>query len=133
VGKHLEKLRLIKRWGIRTALLSDWNGKNFDLVVDATGSAAGLALAMKATRPRGTLVLKTTIAGEHQASLAPLVINEIRVVGSRCGPFAPALDALKEQTVIVAPLIERVYPLSQGIEAVDHAGRPGAGKILLRP
>jgi threonine dehydrogenase-like Zn-dependent dehydrogenase len=133
VGKHPQKLQRIRRWGIRTALLSDWDGKNFDLVVDATGSAAGFALAMKATRPRGTLVLKTTIAGEHQAALAPLVINEIRVVGSRCGPFAPALDALKEQTVIVAPLIERVYPLSQGIEAVDHAGRPGAGKILLRP
>ena len=133
VGKHPEKLKLIKRWGIRTMLLADWQAKQFDLVVEATGSASGLELAMKAVRPRGTLVLKTTLAGAHPTSLAPLVINEIHVVGSRCGPFAPALDALAEKAVDVTPLIEQVYPLSQGVEAIDHAGRPGAGKILLRP
>jgi threonine dehydrogenase-like Zn-dependent dehydrogenase len=133
VGKHSEKLKLIKRWGIRTMLLPDWQAKQFDLVVEATGSLDGLELAMKAVRPRGTLVLKTTLAGAHSTSLAPLVINEIHVVGSRCGPFAPALDALKEKTVAVTELIEKVYPLSQGVEAIDHAGRPGARKILLRP
>ena len=87
VGKHLDKLKLIKRSGVRTMLLSDWKPKQFDVVVEATGSPSGLQLAMSAVRPRGTLVLKTTIAGEHKVLLAPLVINEITVVGSRCGPF----------------------------------------------
>ena len=133
VGKHPDKLKLIKRSGVRTMLLSDWKPKQFDVVVEATGSPSGLQLAMSAVRPRGTLVLKTTIAGEHKVSLAPLVINEITVVGSRCGPFAPALDALRERSVSVTPMIEKIYPLSEGIEAVAHAGKPGARKILLQP
>jgi threonine dehydrogenase-like Zn-dependent dehydrogenase len=133
IGKHSDKLNLIKRFGVRTMLLSDWQPKQFDVVVDATGSASGLQLAMSAIRPRGTLVLKTTIAGEHKVSLAPLVINEITTVGSRCGPFAPALDALQQRSVSVTPLIEKIYPLSEGIQAVVHAGKPGARKILLRP
>ena len=132
VGKHPDKLKLIKRSGVRTMLLSDWKPKQFDVVVEATGSPSGLQLAMSAVRPRGTLVLKTTIAGEHKVSLAPLVINEITVVGSRCGPFAPALDALRERSVSVTPLIEKIYPLGEGIEAVAHARKPGARKILLQ-
>lgn len=132
LGKHPDNLKLIRRFGIRTMLLSDWEHKPFDVVVDATGSASGLQLAMSAVRPRGTLVLKTTIAGEHKVSLAPLVVNEITTVGSRCGPFAPALDALQQRSVSVTPLIEKIYPLSDGIEAVAHAGKPGARKILLR-
>ena len=133
VGKHPDKLKLIKRSGVKTMLLSDWKPKQFDVVVEATGSPSGLQLAMGAVRPRGTLVLKTTIAGEHKVSLAPLVINEITVVGSRCGPFAPALDALRERSVSVTPLIEKVYPLSEGVEAIAHAGKPSARKILLQP
>ncbi|HEX2262094.1 MAG TPA: zinc-binding dehydrogenase, partial [Candidatus Binatia bacterium] len=133
LGKHEDKLKLIKRSGVRTMLLSDWQSKPFDVVVEATGSASGLELAMSAIRPRGTLVLKSTIAGEHRVSLAPLVINEITVVGSRCGIFPPALEALSEKTISVTPMIEKIYPLSEGIEAVAHAGKPGACKILLRP
>jgi len=133
VGKHPDKLKLIKRFGVRTILLNDWVPKQFDIVLEATGSDSGLQLAMSAVRPRGTLVLKSTIAGEHRVSLAPLVINEITVVGSRCGPFIPALDALREKSVSVTPLIEKIYPLNEGIEAVAQAGRPGARKILLRP
>lgn len=133
LGKHPDNLKLIKRFGIRTMLLSDRVPKQFDVVVEATGSASGLQLAMSAVRPRGTLVLKTTIGGEHKVSLAPLVINEITTVGSRCGPFAPALDALQQRSVSVTPLIEKIYPLSDGIDAVVHAGKPGARKILLRP
>jgi threonine dehydrogenase-like Zn-dependent dehydrogenase len=133
VGKHPDKLKLIQRSGVRTMLLNDWKPKQFDVVVEATGSPSGLQLAMSAVRPRGTLVLKTTIAGEHKVSLAPLVINEITVVGSRCGPFAPALDSLRERSVSVTPMIEKIYPMSEGVEAVAHAGKPGARKILLRP
>jgi threonine dehydrogenase-like Zn-dependent dehydrogenase len=132
LGKYPDKLKLVKRSGIRTMLLSDWQPKQFDVVVEATGSPSGLELAMRAVRPRGTLVLKSTIAGEHKVSLAPLVINEITVVGSRCGPFAPAVDALKERSVSVTSLIEKIYPLSEGVEAVAHAGSPGARKILLQ-
>ena len=133
VGKHPEKLKLIKQRGIRTEPLGDWQGKLFDVVVEATGSPSGLELALGAMRPRGTLVLKSTIAGNHDASLAPLVINEITVIGSRCGPFAPALEALAEKIVSVTPLVEKVYPLADGLAAVAHAARPGSRKILLRP
>jgi threonine dehydrogenase-like Zn-dependent dehydrogenase len=133
LGKHRDKLELIKRAGVRTMLLNDWQPRLFDVVVEATGSAVGLELAISAVRPRGTLVLKSTIAGAHQVSLAPLVINEINLIGSRCGIFSDALEALDASQVSVVPLIEQVYPLEQGIEAIQHAARPGARKILLRP
>lgn len=133
VGKHEDKLTLIKRAGVRTALLQDWKPAKFDVVVEATGSESGLQLAIGAVRPRGTLVLKSTIAGAHSLSLAPLVINEITVVGSRCGLFAPALSALAQKSVSVTPLIEKIYPLKDGVQAVEHAGRAGTRKILLRP
>jgi threonine dehydrogenase-like Zn-dependent dehydrogenase len=133
LGKHQDKLKLIQRSGVRTILLNDWKPSLFDVVVEATGSAAGLELAISAVRPRGTLVLKSTIAGAHQVSLAPIVINEIHLIGSRCGVFPDALDALAADRVSVAPLIEEVYPLEQGVQAIQHAGRPGARKILLRP
>ncbi|HUC98289.1 MAG TPA: alcohol dehydrogenase catalytic domain-containing protein, partial [Candidatus Polarisedimenticolaceae bacterium] len=94
LGKHPDKLELIKRTGVRTMLLDDWRPHFFDVVVEATGSAAGLELAISAVRPRGTLVLKSTIAGAHQVSLAPVVINEINLIGSRCGVFPDALEAL---------------------------------------
>jgi threonine dehydrogenase-like Zn-dependent dehydrogenase len=133
LGKYPDKLRLIKRCAVRTVLLDDWKRKLFDIVVEATGAASGLQLAMSAVRPRGTLVLKSTIAGDHQLSLAPLVINEINVVGSRCGPFPNALKALAERSVSVTPLIEKVYTLDHGIDAFRHAASPGARKILLQP
>ncbi len=133
LGKHRDKLELIKRAGVRTMLLNDWKPRLLDVVVEATGSAVGLELAISAVRPRGTLVLKSTIAGAHQVSLAPLVINEINLVGSRCGVFPDALEALAVNHVSVAPLIEQVYPLEHGIEAIQHAERHGARKILLRP
>jgi threonine dehydrogenase-like Zn-dependent dehydrogenase len=133
LGKHREKLALTKKSGVRTRLLNDWKSSAFDVVVEATGSASGLELALGAVRPRGTLVLKSTIAGAHRLSLAPLVINEITVIGSRCGLFTPALEALEEKTVSVTPLIEKVYPLREGVEAVAHAAKTGTHKILLRP
>lgn len=133
LGKHPDKLELIKRTGVRTMLLNNWKPRLFDVVVEATGSAAGLELAISAVRPRGTLVLKSTIAEAHQVSLAPVVINEINLIGSRCGVFSDALEALGAGQVSVAPLIEQLYPLEQGVEAIQHAGRTGARKILLRP
>ncbi|MGE5059649.1 MAG: alcohol dehydrogenase catalytic domain-containing protein, partial [Betaproteobacteria bacterium] len=85
IGKHSDKLALLDNVGVRTRLLENWQPHLFDIVVEATGSSSGFELALSAVRPRGTLVLKSTIAGKHQVSLAPVVINEINVIGSRCG------------------------------------------------
>jgi len=132
VGKHADKLKLAKGAGVRTVLLADWKPKLFDIVVEATGSTSGLEAALAAVRPRGTLVLKSTVASAHNLSLAPLVINEVTVVGSRCGVFPPALEALARKKIAVTPLIEKVYPLGEGLAAVAQAGKRGARKILLR-
>jgi threonine dehydrogenase-like Zn-dependent dehydrogenase len=131
VGKHPHKLHFLRTRGVSTTLLTDWHPTPADVVVEATGSTTGLALAIAAVRPRGTLVLKSTVAAVHALSLAPLVIHEVTVIGSRCGPFAPALRALERQQVAVTPLIERIYPLGAGMEAIAHATRSGTQKILL--
>jgi threonine dehydrogenase-like Zn-dependent dehydrogenase len=133
LGKHADKLQLIKNAGVRTIELSGWKPRVFDVVVEATGSASGFELALSAVRPRGTVILKSTIAGSHQLSLAPIVINEINVIGSRCGPFADALEALAAKRVSVTPLVEQIYSITDGVEALRQAGRTGARKILLRP
>ena len=119
VGKHAANLALVAGRGVATTPL------------DATGSVGGLALAMAAVRPRGRLVLKSTVADRHELSLAPLVINEVTVVGSRCGPFPPAVRALTDGTVAVTPLIDSTFPLTAGVEALAHAARPGVRKVLL--
>jgi threonine dehydrogenase-like Zn-dependent dehydrogenase len=132
VGKHPEKLAMVKKHGVRTVLLSDWRPQWADIVIDATGSTTGLEMALGAVRPRGTLVLKSTVANQHSLSLAPLVINEVTVIGSRCGLFPPALDALARKKVSVTPMIEKIYPLSEGLDAVAHAGSAGVCKVLLK-
>jgi threonine dehydrogenase-like Zn-dependent dehydrogenase len=133
IGKHADKLALIKKAGVRTIRLDDWERRLFDIVVEATGSASGLELALSAVRPRGTLILKSTLAGIHQISLATIVINEINLIGSRCGPFPDALDALAAKQVSVRPLIEETYSLSEAVAAIDHAAKARTRKILLRP
>ena len=132
VGRHDAKLALAKKVGMRAVNLSDWQSQAVDLVVEATGSPTGLQLAMAAVRPRGTLVLKSTLAENHTLSLAPLVINEVTVVGSRCGLFPPALEALAHTRIPVAALIEAAYPLSAGLQALNHAAQRGTRKVLLR-
>ena len=132
VGKHPDKLGFLKKHGLGTCLLADWKPSAADIVVEATGSEAGLALAIETVRPRGRLVLKSTLATQHCLSLAPLVIHEVTVVGSRCGVFPPALEALRHKRVSVSPLIHNVYPLAQGVEAVHQAARAGTLKIVLR-
>jgi len=106
-------------------------GGPFPVVVDATGSPLGLKSALELVEPRGTIVLKTTTREAPPESLARIVIDEIRVVGSRCGRFAPALEALARGQLDPMPLIHGRLPLEQGVEALDRAGRPGALKILL--
>ena len=108
--------------------------RTFDVVADCTGSRTGLPTALGLVRPCGTVVLKTTVAGTYEADLAPIVIDEVRVVGSRCGPFPKAIAALAEGRVDVGPLISaRIYPLDDAEEAPSRPpGRRGAGKIIMR-
>jgi threonine dehydrogenase-like Zn-dependent dehydrogenase len=132
VGKHQQKLDVLKSLGIATMLLADTQlDATMGVVVDCTGSASGLPTALQLVRPRGTIVLKTTVAGTQDVALAPIVINEVTVVGSRCGPFDRALAALAEGRVQVAPLISRRFDLSQGIEALETARTPPVLKVLL--
>jgi threonine dehydrogenase-like Zn-dependent dehydrogenase len=126
-GRHADKLALAERLGIGTGPPSP----GADLVVDATGSSAGLAAALGLVRPRGTIVLKTTVGEEHRLDLAKAVIDEITVVGSRCGPFAPALAALAGGTVSVDPLVDRVFPLDDALAAFERAATPGVLKVLI--
>jgi threonine dehydrogenase-like Zn-dependent dehydrogenase len=104
-----------------------------DVVVECTGQPAGYRRARELLRPRGTLVLKSTYHGLVEADLSRLVVDEIQVVGSRCGPFPPAIRLLSQGLVDVLPLIEAEYPLDEGMAAFEHAQRRGALKVLVRP
>jgi threonine dehydrogenase-like Zn-dependent dehydrogenase len=132
VGKHTEKLALLSGAGIATKLLADVEpDHNADIVVDCTGSPTGLPMALSLVRPRGTIVLKTTVAGEQTLALAPIVIDEVTIVGSRCGPFDRALAALGAGDVSVLPLISARYGLSDGVAAIEHARSRPSLKVLI--
>lgn len=105
----------------------------FDTVVEATGSAEGLRQAVGMTKPRGTLVMKSTVHGLVSLDTAPVIVHEITLVGSRCGRFAPALRLLKSGRVDVRPMIHDVMPLSEAARAFDRAAERGVLKVLLRP
>jgi threonine dehydrogenase-like Zn-dependent dehydrogenase len=131
VGRHAWKLELLSRLGIATGLDTDQVEPGADVVVEATGRAEGLARALELVRPEGTVVLKTTVAGTTPLHFARPVINEIRIVGSRCGPFRPALEALALGTVEVRPMISESYDLADGVQAMARAEDPGVMKVLL--
>jgi threonine dehydrogenase-like Zn-dependent dehydrogenase len=133
VGRHPEKLAILRVRGIEAVHERDWRGKRAPLVVEATGSAQGFERAVAATLPRGTLVLKSTLAERPAVDLAPLVIHEISVVGSRCGPFPPALRALELGSVDVLPLVCERVPLAAADDALRRAAQPGALKVLVEP
>jgi alcohol dehydrogenase len=135
VGKHAEKLELCGKWGVKHRLLEDVGlRQDQDIVVDCTGSAEGLVTAMKMVRPRGKIVLKTTVApGSAAIDLSPLVIHEIQLIGSRCGPFSEALAALGGQKIDVLSLISRRMKLSEGVEALKASKRKDVVKVLLEP
>jgi len=132
VGKHQEKLALIDALGIETALVANLPANHLaDLVVDCTGSETGLPTALALVRPRGTIVLKTTVAGTQQMPWAPIVIDEVTIVGSRCGPFDRALEALEAGSISVLPMISERFDLSDGVSAIDAARRGGVLKVLI--
>jgi threonine dehydrogenase-like Zn-dependent dehydrogenase len=109
---------------------ADSLARQFDLVVDATGAPEGFARAQTLVRPRGTLVLKSTFHGETPVAFSPLVVDEITIVGSRCGPFQTAIDALASRRIDVAPLIDGIYPLERFADAFERA-RGGRKQILM--
>jgi threonine dehydrogenase-like Zn-dependent dehydrogenase len=124
VGKHDAKLQILRDMGIDTVLLPENPpDRSADLVVDCTGSETGLTAALRLVRPRGTIVLKTTVAGTQTLAWAPFVIDEVTLIGSRCGPFPRAIDALARGEVNVGPLIQDRLPLERGVEALALAAR----------
>jgi len=132
VGKHAAKLEAAEKQGIQTVLADEFvPSAQADVVVDATGSPSGFELAMRTVRPRGTIVLKSTFAANDGLNLAPVVINELTVVGSRCGPFPDALRELATGQVDVSALITGRLPLSQGPAALAAAQEPHAIKVLI--
>jgi len=133
-GKHERKLRVLESLGIETTTsVSEDERWRYDVVVEVTGRESGLKTAIELVRPRGTIVLKSTIAGDYRIDLAPVVVNEVRIVGSRCGQFPPAIAALRRRIVDVKRLIDRVYPLEDHREAFDAAASPDTLKVLLKP
>jgi alcohol dehydrogenase len=131
VGRHPERWEMLRRQGIHaTTDAAELGERRWDVVVDCTGSAAGFDVARRLTRPRGRMVLKSTFHGNLDLDLAPLVVDEITIVGSRCGPFGAALRVLERGLVETEPMIHAIYPLDQAEEAFE-ASR-GALKVLLR-
>ena len=132
VGRHPRKLAHLAARGIATQT-DPPPVRRADAVVECTGRREGLQAAVAALRPRGTLVLKSTFAGETSVNLSTIVVDEITVVGSRCGPFEPALAALGTGAVAVAPLIDARFPLADAVAAIARAQVPGTLKVLLQP
>src|SRR6266850_5403077 len=137
IGKHPEKLRIAERRGIETASAKAGakRKREFDVVVEASGSSSGFSGALELLRPRGVLVLKSTFEGVGTAEFdrTRLVVDEITILGSRCGRFAPALDLLKKGAIDIDSLISEEYPLARGVYAMERAGTKGALKVFLRP
>jgi threonine dehydrogenase-like Zn-dependent dehydrogenase len=124
---------LLAGWGIRAVGRDSIPEGEADVVVDCTGNASGFAESLALARPRGTIMLKSTYTGIPSADLTRVVVDEIRVVGSRCGPFGAALRLLEQRLIDVVPLIEARYSLDEARRAFDHAAQPGALKVLLSP
>jgi threonine dehydrogenase-like Zn-dependent dehydrogenase len=137
IGKHTDKLRIAERRGIETAKPKTVANRKheFDLVVEASGSPSGFAGALELLRPRGVLVLKSTFQGDGAAEFdrTRLVVDEITILGSRCGRFQPALDLLKKGAIDIDSLISEEYPLARGVYAMERAGKKGIMKVFLRP
>lgn len=123
---------ILEKRGIKTMPAPVPKEKIFDIVVDATGSPASLETAIHIVRPRGKIIIKTTVVKRGAVDLSRVVIDELTLIGSRCGPFPPAIKALETKSVDVRPLISKVFAIEEGIEAFQYAARKGVLKVLLR-
>ncbi|MEB3831406.1 MDR/zinc-dependent alcohol dehydrogenase-like family protein [Phormidium sp. CCY1219] len=131
LGRHREKLDNLEARGIKTGFADALTDRAFDIAVECTGNPAGFAIARRALRPRGILVLKSTYAGDLTIDASSLVVDEITLIGSRCGPFDKAIAALSDNRLDVTPLIHARYPLDDAIAAFDRAQTRGVLKVLL--
>jgi threonine dehydrogenase-like Zn-dependent dehydrogenase len=131
IGRHREKLDNLEARGIKTGFADALTDRAFDIAVECTGNPAGFAIARRALRPRGILVLKSTYAGDLTIDASSLVVDEITLIGSRCGPFDKAIAALSDNRLDVMPLIHAHYPLDDAIAAFDRAQTRGVLKVLL--
>jgi len=133
-GRHENKLERLQKLGIKTHMgIKTGDEYTFDLVVEATGSGSGFLDSMKLVKPKGTVILKSTIASKENLDLTPAVVNEITLVGSRCGPFRPAINALASGVISVDGLIDSEYSLENFQEAFDQAKKSDTLKIVLKP
>ncbi len=133
IGKHENKLEIAKKQGVKTKLLSDVEiKKEFDFVVEATGSISGFETSLALTKPRGTLILKSTIAASKEFNFAPVVVDEITIVGSRCGQFAPALRLLESGRIDVKPLISDIFELNESIAAFERNKEKSSIKVIVK-
>ncbi|WP_066377050.1 MDR/zinc-dependent alcohol dehydrogenase-like family protein [Anabaena sp. CA = ATCC 33047] len=131
IGRHRDKLANLEARGIKTGLVDAVKDRSFDISVECTGNPEGFAIARRGLRPRGTLILKSTYAGNLSLDASALVVDEITLLGSRCGPFPAALELLAAEKVDVKPLIHATYPLTEGLEAFAQAQQRGVLKVLL--
>ena len=133
VARHAHQQSLLAQRGIRIVAEEDIQPWRWDIVVEATGSPDGFALARKAIRPRGTMVLKSTYKGDMAVNFSSIVVDEIQVVGSRCGPFEPALRLMESRQVDPTVLIMDEFKLAQGLKAFERAAQTGVLKVLVEP
>ena len=134
LGRHPSKLESLVNSGIKIKIgIEPSDEQSFDLVVEATGSNSGFGDTMKLIKPRGTVILKSTIASRENLDLTPTVVNEITLIGSRCGLFKPAIDALASGIVSVDSMIDSTFPLEQFSKAIEHAKKPDTLKVFLKP
>ena len=133
VARHKRQQELLKARGIQIISEEDIQPWRWDIVVEATGSPSGFSLAKQAIRPRGTLVLKSTYKGEMNVKFSSIVVDEINIVGSRCGPFEPALRLMESKQVDPTVLIDAEYSLANALKAFEHAGETGVLKVLVEP
>jgi threonine dehydrogenase-like Zn-dependent dehydrogenase len=131
VGRHPQRLQTLGGAGLHGLGAGEAPARSYELAVECTGNPDGFSDAVGALVPGGTLVLKSTYAGHLQLNAAALVVDEITLIGSRCGPFMPALRLLEQNLVATGPLISARYPLEQGLLAMQHAQRPGMLKVMI--
>lgn len=132
VVRRPEPAAILEAWGIRAVFPEEIRGELADIVVEVTGSPEGFALSRSLTRARGTLILKSTFAGDVSVNLSKLVVDEITLVGSRCGYYPAGLRALSSGLVQVGEMVDSIYSLDQGLEAISRASQPGVLKVLIR-
>ncbi len=135
IGKHTAKMQLVEDLGVETMAVTTAQklSREFDLLVEATGSPRGWHQALKFIKPRGTIVLKSTFHEQVAFNPAPLVVDEITVIGSRCGRFEAALELLERRRIHPARLLQYTLPLSRTLEAFELASQPGVLKVMLQP